>query len=61
MEQVIAAAGRRPYQRTTLYGRPPGNQTAASFAAPELQPVNMGSGWRTQQQQQQQQQQGAGV
>jgi hypothetical protein len=59
MEAVIAAGGRTPCQRTTLYGRPQARQTAASFAAPELQPVNMGSGRR--QQQQQQQQLGAGV
>jgi hypothetical protein len=53
MEAVIMATGRKPYQRTTLYGRPPASQTAASFAAPELQPVHMGNGWRQQQQHQQ--------
>lgn len=46
MEQVIKEVGRKPYQRTTLYGKPPPQQVAASFAAPELHPVSMGEGWR---------------
>ena len=36
MESVIRAAGRNPIQRSTLYGRPPADQTARSFGAPEL-------------------------
>jgi FO synthase len=39
MERLIRAAGRVPVQRTTLYGRPPAEQVARSFAAAELQPV----------------------
>lgn len=39
MESLIRAAGRAPRQRTTLYGSPPPAQTAASFAAPDLSPV----------------------
>ena len=41
MEALIAANGRTPVQRTTLYGRPPPEQTAASFAAaPLAEPIN---------------------
>eukprot|EP00775_Hariotina_reticulata_P006598 gene6598-6826_t len=42
MEQLILAAGRRPYQRTTLYGRAPAEQTAMSLKAGPLKPVVMG-------------------
>ena len=41
MEAVIRAAGRRPRQRTTLYGSPPAAQTLRSFgAAPLAEPHN---------------------
>jgi FO synthase len=41
MEDAIRAAGRVPRQRTTLYGTPPAERTAASFgAAPLADPVN---------------------
>ncbi len=41
MESVIRSAGRRPRQRTTLYGRPPAAQTERSFgAAPLAEPFN---------------------
>ena len=41
MEAVIRSAGRRPRQRTTLYGTPPAGQTARSFgAAPLAEPLN---------------------
>jgi len=36
MEDAIRAAGRTPRQRTTLYGTPPAERTAASFGAPPL-------------------------
>ena len=36
MDQVIRAAGREPYQRTTLYGRPDEAQVARSYGAPPL-------------------------
>ncbi len=36
MEALIRAAGRRPRQRTTLYGSPDPERVAASFAAPPL-------------------------
>ena len=39
MEEVIRAAGRRPVQRTTLYGRPPEAQRARSFGAASLEPT----------------------
>jgi FO synthase len=39
MEEMIRSAGRRPLQRTTLYGRVPAERTAASFAAPPLEPA----------------------
>jgi hypothetical protein len=38
---VIGSAGRRPVQRTTLYGIPPAAQTERSFgAAPLAEPHN---------------------
>jgi FO synthase len=41
MEAVIGSAGRRPVQRTTLYGIPPAAQTERSFgAAPLAEPHN---------------------
>jgi FO synthase len=41
MEEAIRAAGRRPRQRTTLYGTPPADRVAASFGAPPLaEPLN---------------------
>ena len=41
MEEAIRAAGRAPRQRTTLYGTPPAERTAASFgAAPLADPLN---------------------
>jgi FO synthase len=41
MEALIRAAGRRPRQRTTLYGLPPAGQVARSFdAAPLAEPRN---------------------
>jgi FO synthase len=41
MEEAIRGAGRVPRQRTTLYGLPPADRTAASFGAPPLaDPVN---------------------
>ncbi|MGI9186096.1 MAG: CofH family radical SAM protein, partial [Gaiellales bacterium] len=36
MDAIIEAAGRDPYQRTTLYGRPPEAQVARSYGAPPL-------------------------
>ena len=39
MEAVIAAAGRRPRQRSTTYGEPPAGQVARSFHAADLRPV----------------------
>jgi FO synthase len=36
MEDLIRSAGRRPRQRTTLYGEVPGERRAASFGAPPL-------------------------
>ena len=39
METLIRSIGRTPRQRTTLYGTPEDGQTAASFAAPALDPV----------------------
>ena len=39
MEAMIASAGRRPLQRTTLYGSPPESRLRASFGASELEPV----------------------
>ncbi len=46
MEALIRAAGRRPEQRTTLYGRPPAAQVAASLSSAAdlpLQPLVFGS------------------
>jgi FO synthase len=41
MEELIRAAGRRPRQRTTLYGEPPAERVKRSFgAAPLDEPVN---------------------
>ncbi|MGE5273866.1 MAG: 5-amino-6-(D-ribitylamino)uracil--L-tyrosine 4-hydroxyphenyl transferase CofH [Verrucomicrobiota bacterium] len=41
MEEAIRGAGRVPRQRTTLYGLPPAERTAASFGAPPLaDPLN---------------------
>jgi FO synthase len=41
MEDAIRAIGRVPRQRTTLYGVPPADRTAASFGAPPLsEPVS---------------------
>jgi FO synthase len=41
MEAVIRASGRRPRQRTTLYGDAPAERVAASFgAAPLSEPIN---------------------
>jgi len=41
MEAVIRATGRRPRQRTTLYGTPASERTQSSFGAPALlEPVN---------------------
>jgi FO synthase len=37
MEELIRAAGRIPRQRTTLYGQPPPEQVARSFAAAPLE------------------------
>jgi FO synthase len=43
MEAAILAAGRRPRQRTTLYGVPDPERTRASFGAPPLtEPLNPG-------------------
>lgn len=39
MERVIRAAGRRPQQRTTLYGTPRAERSGASFHAAPLTPV----------------------
>ena len=36
MDEIIAAAGRDAYQRTTLYGRPDAAQVARSYGAPPL-------------------------
>ena len=38
MEEVIRAAGRKPLQRTTLYGEAPAERVAASFAAAPSRP-----------------------
>jgi FO synthase len=41
MEELIGAAGRVPYQRTTLYGEAPAERVSASLrAAPLAEPVN---------------------
>jgi FO synthase len=38
MEEVIAGLGRRPRQRTTLYGEAAANRIAAAFNAVPLRP-----------------------
>jgi FO synthase len=38
MEEVIASLGRRPRQRTTLYGKPAADRSAAAFNAVPLRP-----------------------
>jgi hypothetical protein len=43
MEDIITAAGRRPRQRTTLYGVPPRSQTERSLAA-DLPPLAVAVG-----------------
>ena len=41
MEELIRSAGRRPRQRTTLYGEPSEERVRASFGAPPLaEPLN---------------------
>jgi FO synthase len=41
MEETIRAIGRKPRQRTTLYGTPDAERTASSFgAAPLAEPLN---------------------
>jgi FO synthase len=41
MEALIRSLGRTPLQRTTLYGEPAPDRTAASFgAAPLSEPIN---------------------
>jgi FO synthase len=41
MEAAIREIGRRPRQRTTLYGEPPAERVSASFGAPALsEPIN---------------------
>eukprot|EP00878_Enallax_costatus_P036547 GHUV01041052.1.p1 GENE.GHUV01041052.1~~GHUV01041052.1.p1 ORF type:complete len:109 (+),score=41.48 GHUV01041052.1:110-436(+) len=42
MNKLIEAAGRKPYQRTTLYSKSPDQQVERSFSAAELAPVYMG-------------------
>jgi FO synthase len=42
MEALITAAGRRPWQRTTLYAAADPAQTAKSFGAAPLAPPVMG-------------------
>lgn len=42
MERVILASGRRPRQRTTLYGEAPAEQAQRSFGAKPLVPIR----WR---------------
>ncbi len=39
MEALIRSIGRRPEQRTTLYGPVPEGRRQAAFQAPELAPV----------------------
>jgi len=39
MERIISAIGRKPKQRTTLYGLAPEDRQIASFHAPELAPI----------------------
>jgi hypothetical protein len=41
METAIRSVGRTPRQRTTLYGEPPRERRAASYAAaPLVEPLN---------------------
>jgi FO synthase len=42
MEEVILSIGRKPRQRTTLYGAPPASQVSASFNALPLLPPREG-------------------
>jgi FO synthase len=39
MEELIRSIGRKPVQRTTLYGLAPEDRQIASFHAPELEPI----------------------
>ena len=39
MEELIAACGREPQQRTTLYSSPPSEQRQRSYAADALEPI----------------------
>jgi FO synthase len=39
MERIILSIGRKPVQRTTLYGLAPEDRQIASFHAPELEPL----------------------
>ena len=41
MERMVREAGRKPSQRTTLYGAPPVERSARSYAAPALEPVRL--------------------
>jgi FO synthase len=50
MERVIREAGRRPEQRTTLYGRPRVDRLTASFSAAPLAPVVLTPATRTRRQ-----------
>ena len=43
MEALIVSVGRKPHQRTTLYGNPPLSQQRASFAAAPLEPPMTGA------------------
>ncbi|KAL3686947.1 hypothetical protein R1sor_013256 [Riccia sorocarpa] len=43
MEKVILSVGRKPRQRTTLYGEPPAEQVQKSFIASPLVPIRWGS------------------
>jgi FO synthase len=43
MEDLVRSIGRRPRQRTTLYGEPPDKQKTASFTAAPLQPSVAGT------------------
>jgi FO synthase len=39
MEEIIRSVGRKPMQRTTLYGLAPEDRQIASFHAPDLEPI----------------------
>jgi FO synthase len=41
LERLIRAAGRKPRQRTTAYGRPSEERLAAAFADCEVRPMSM--------------------